>query len=208
MVTDTPIDFELDQISDRLRLWREERGLTRQELADLSGVAASTVHKVEARQMTPSIAVVLKLAHGLGRRPSEILAEAAPFTTVSIHRVAEAKVTVTPSGSFERLTGDLPDPELEAWRVTFQSGSSSGRPLRLDGEVLLICEEGELTLTIDGDDQRLAPGDAAHFKGSQQFSYRNGSQTPTRFMIAATLHGDLRSMVNPAGTRYTKQRPQ
>ena len=71
----TPLDTELDKISDRIRFWREERGLSRQELAELSGVAASTVHKVETRQMTPSIAVVLKLAHGLGRRPAEIMAE-------------------------------------------------------------------------------------------------------------------------------------
>ena len=205
-MTDTPIDFELGQISDRLRLWREERGLSRQELADLSGVAASTVHKVEARQMTPSIAVILKMAHGLGRRPAEILAEATPATTVFIHRSTEAHVTVTASGRFERLTGDLPDPQLESWMVTFQPGSTSGGPLRFDGEMLISCEEGELTVIIDRHEHRLEPGDTVHFKASHLFSYRNDSPAPTRFVLAATVPHDMRSMINLAGAHPTEER--
>lgn len=191
-MSDEPIDSELDRISDRLRTWREERGLSRHELAELSGVAASTVHKVESRQMTPSISVLLKLAHGLGRRPAEILADVAPPSRVAIHRATDADVATTGAATFERLSGDVVAPELESWRVSFDPQASSGRPIRFDGEVLLVCHDGELTVAIGEQAHVLGPGDAAHFKAELGFSYRNDGARPAQFAIHATLPGELR----------------
>ena len=61
------IEGELAAISGRVRRWREEKGLTLQQLAERSDLAPSTVQKVETGQMIPSVAVLLKLARGLGR---------------------------------------------------------------------------------------------------------------------------------------------
>ena len=65
---DELIDGELAQISRRIRRWREEKGLTLQQLAERSDLATSTVQKVETGQMIPSVAVLLKVARGLGRQ--------------------------------------------------------------------------------------------------------------------------------------------
>jgi len=67
------MEAALARVASRVREWRDESGYTLQQLADLSGVAASTIQKVETRQMVPTIAVLLKIAHGLGRRPSEFV---------------------------------------------------------------------------------------------------------------------------------------
>ena len=77
-------DDEIGRINDRIRQWREEQGITQQEIATRSGLAISTVHKVETGQMIPSISVLLKLAHGLGRRPTEIGGDA--FRLAQVHR--------------------------------------------------------------------------------------------------------------------------
>ena len=61
------VDAELARISQRIRRWREEAGLTLQDLARRSELATSTIQKVETAQMVPSIAVMLKIARGLGR---------------------------------------------------------------------------------------------------------------------------------------------
>ncbi len=196
----TTLDTELDKISDRIRYWREERGISRQELAELSGVAASTVHKVETRQMTPSIAVVLKLTHGLGRRPAEILAEGTPELTVSIQRATDRRTTTTRSGSYERLTAELIGGEMEIWRVTLQPAISSGSRLRFDGEVFIACERGEVVLEIGAQLHTLGKGDSAHFKASHAFTYRNDSEQPARFLLAATLPPELRSVIEAHAT--------
>ncbi len=191
-----PIDDELARISDRIRSWREERGLSRQQLADRSGVAVSTVHKVEAGQMVPSIAVVLKLAHGLGRRPSEILAESDSAVMVSIQRAGERLRTSSPAGEFERLSAELVSGELEVWRVALCPAVSAGSPLRFAGEVFVACEEGHVTFTIGSHDHVLASGDVAHFTATLSFTYRNDTDTTVRFLLAATLPPELRSVVH------------
>ena len=203
-MSDEPLDNELEKISDRIRSWREDRGLSRQELAELSGVAASTVHKVETRQMIPSIAVILKLAHGLGRRPAEIMAESTPDVTVSVQRNRDRQRTTTSTGQFERLTAELIAGEMEIWRVTLQPAASSGSPLRFDGEVFITCERGELNLEISGHPHTLRNGDVAHFKANHPFTYQNDTDKPTRFLLAATLPAELRSVLDAHTTSAAK----
>ena len=63
----------LADMANQIRACRSADGLTLQQLASRSGVAASTIHKVEARQMVPTVSVLLKIAKGLGRRPEELI---------------------------------------------------------------------------------------------------------------------------------------
>lgn len=56
-----------------VRTCRNGDGLTLQQLAARSHVAASTIHKIEAQQMIPTISVLLKIAKGLERRPKELI---------------------------------------------------------------------------------------------------------------------------------------
>lgn len=63
----------LADMASQIRTCRSADGLTLQQLATRSGVAASTIHKVEARQMVPTVSVLLKIAKGLGCRPEELI---------------------------------------------------------------------------------------------------------------------------------------
>ena len=49
----------------RLREWRERRGLSVRELAEKAGVGFSTVHRIEVGRMSPTIALLEKLAKAL-----------------------------------------------------------------------------------------------------------------------------------------------
>jgi len=70
---------------------REVAGLTLRELADRSELAASTAHKRESGRMTPSVAVVLKMAHGLGRSASERLQESVCRADI-IHVLIQSRI--------------------------------------------------------------------------------------------------------------------
>ena len=144
------VESELEQIARRIRQWRDEAGLTLQELAQRSGVATSTIQKVETFQMVPTIAVLLKVARGLGRSPSDFVSEG-PAAASVVHLTAEQR---HPVGSrrrmlVERLSGDLVDPEIELWRVRVQPGHGSGRgSIAYPGEELVLCEEGEILFRV------------------------------------------------------------
>ena len=50
----------------RLRDWRERRGYSTRELGDRAGVQFSTVHRIESGRMSPTVAMLEKLATALG----------------------------------------------------------------------------------------------------------------------------------------------
>jgi transcriptional regulator with XRE-family HTH domain len=62
-----------DTIADRLRQARKERGLSQQGLAELSGISASFIARIEQAKGTPSIPNMLTLARALGIEPSRLL---------------------------------------------------------------------------------------------------------------------------------------
>ncbi len=100
------VDEQIAHISRRIRRWREEDDLTLQELAERGGLATSTVQKVETGQMIPSLAVLLKLAHGLGRPIAEMLADDVAEIEVFHSRACERE-SVSGDGTLvvERLSG-------------------------------------------------------------------------------------------------------
>jgi transcriptional regulator with XRE-family HTH domain len=50
----------------RLREWRERRGLSVRGLADRAGVSFPTVWRIEAGKLSPTVAMLDKLAEALG----------------------------------------------------------------------------------------------------------------------------------------------
>lgn len=194
------VDDELSQIGRRVREKREEAALTLQELARRSGVATSTIQKVETSQMIPSVAIVMKIARGLGCRASTLVDGSGDEDELSLvhlraderHLVGRAdKLTV------ERLSGDLFAPALEAWRVRLQPGVSSGAgSIRYEGEELVVCESGTVTFCVDEIDHRLRPGDTLHFKASLPHSWRNDGSAEARFVVTGTLPQKLRALIH------------
>jgi transcriptional regulator with XRE-family HTH domain len=191
------IDHELAQISERIRSWREEGGHTLQELAKRSGVATSTIQKVETAQMIPSLAILLKIAHGLGRRPAELVGEDSQAVEV-IHTTSRSRLRagVEESMLCERLCGDLVAPAVEMWRVTLAPGMSSGHALRWEGEEIVVCERGTLTCNVGEERYLLRSGDTLHFKASQLHGWRNDSDAPVRFTVTGTFPQKLRALLS------------
>jgi transcriptional regulator with XRE-family HTH domain len=199
-------DAELRRMAERVRSWREEGGLTLQELARRSGVAASTIQKVETRQMIPTVGVLIKIAHGLDRSTTELFREPTEELDV-VHLPVEARhpVGMRDRMVVERLTGDLVEPRLEVWRVIHQPGTGSGSdPIRWDGEALVFCEAGEMEFRIGEEDYALRAGDSLHYKTTIPHLWANRGTEPARLMIVVTMPEKLRTLFH----RHIRRRPQ
>jgi transcriptional regulator with XRE-family HTH domain len=192
------LDQDLARISQRVRQWREELGLSLHELAVRSDVAASTIQKVETGQMVPSIAVLLKIARGLDRRPAEVVSEQFEEAEVVLQRAKQhPTISPIPKLKVERLSGDLFDPALEVWRVHAHPGQGSGRgEYSYPGEEVVICEDGEVTFIVGGEEHRLRTGDALHFKGGIPHRWQNEGDVPTRFLVAGNFPKGLRAKLH------------
>ena len=192
------VDQELTRISQRIRASREAAGLTLQELAHKSAVATSTIQKVEKEQMTPSVAVILKIARGLGVRLSELVVDASDELEILHLRAADRHPIGAPGKLVvERLSGDLFEPTLETWRVTLHPGFSSGRDtIQYAGEEVVVCERGVVIFRVGDRDFALRAGDTLHFKASIPHSWRNDGEKPARFIVTGTLPRKFRAMMH------------
>ena len=195
------VDQQITRISNRIRQWREEDSLTLQELAERGGLATSTVQKVETGQMMPSLAVLLKVARGLGRHVAELLEDEDNKVDVFHRKHAAsngARLTV------ECVSGNLPKAALETWQVSLEPGVSSGcDQIQYDGEEVVVCETGTVTFRIGEQEYELTPGDSIHFRGSLPHSWYNHGTEPARFTITGTLPLIFRGLLQTRVPRAT-----
>lgn len=191
------VDEHIARISQRIRRWREDDALTLQELAERGGLATSTVQKVETGQMMPSLAVLLKLAHGLGRPLTEMLDDDGVEVDIFHSKACERESAGGGSSLVvERLSGNLQRSNLETWQVTLEPGASSGSdPIQYEGEELVVCEAGFVTFRVGEQEYSLQAGDSLHFKASIPHSWYNEGTLPARFTITGTLPQLFRSLM-------------
>ncbi len=180
----TDVSVYLAKVAARLRSWRGDEGLTLQQVASRSGVAASTIQKVERQQMVPTIAVLFKIASGLGRGPAELIDDSAGAPEVAFrsggNRGPDAE-SVAP------LTGDLFDAQLSAWRLEHRPGRSvEAMEVGPNGEALIYCESGRLEVKIADQVYLLGPADSLHFKTRSPLSWTVAGAEPAVFQLSCT----------------------
>ena len=207
------VDQEIESIARRIRDWREEDKLTLRELAKRSGVATSTIQKIETGQMMPSVAVLLKVARGLGRRIADLVGDESVVTDL-VHLAPHERQTVCVGDNLfvERLTGDLHKPGIEMWRVTLHPRDGLGShsdAIDYEGEEVVVCELGSVEFRVGGHSHHLQAGDTLHFKASIPHSWHNDGKSSTQFTITSTVPLMFRALMQSrAATAAGEQQPQ
>jgi len=189
--TPVSMDRHLHQIAARIHGWRDEAGYTLQELADRSGVAASTVHKIEKNQTVPTISVLLKICTALGHRPDELLVQDTP----SLHAAVRRKADNLRVGKYERtvieqLAPSIANAAIDVWRVRHAPTAGSGaeeRKLSYKGELIVLVETGQLTFVIDDLEYTIEAGDSLHFLTESPHRWFNSGQVESTAIFYGTI---------------------
>lgn len=153
----------------RLRQLRKRRGWTQGELAKRTGVATSTISKVENNQLSPTFETLLRLAEGLSIDMTALFApvsQAAAKTRRAITRAGQGEVHETPPYRYELLCGDLTNKRMHPLlaRLKAHSIADFGPLYSHPGEELFYVLEGRVALhTEHYQTMHLAPGDCAYF---------------------------------------------
>lgn len=192
------MDDDLKRIAARIRSWRDEAGFTLQKLGDRSGVSASTIHKIENLQTTPTIAVLIKVANGLNRRPSELLEEIDVGKQVAIlRRKDRQRLSPSEHTELEHLVGMIPRNRLDVWRIHLQAGRGAGRPgtdaWHFQGEMVLLVEEGCIEIELGGESYVIEAGDSIHFDSSLPHRWVAGRDEPASLIALVMLPEHLQS---------------
>lgn len=184
------VDESVRRVAARIRAWRGEAGLSLQELANRSGVSPSTIHKIEHGQTVPTIAVVLKLVVGLGRRAAELFDDGPRRPAATLVRATDRwELTTTEGVVLQALAGDPAARDMGVWRVVHPPGFSfGGRTMRHgDGEMVIYLERGDLAVRVEDDEFTLRAGDTLHFKASSPHAWRNdGAEEAVAIVLGQT----------------------
>lgn len=154
----------------RIRRLRLALGLTLQEVSDRSGLAASTLSKVEQGKLSPTYENILRLAEGLRTDLSALFSDAAVSRPLagrrSVTRAGQGARLNTAQYGYELLAADLANKKLVPLRTTLRARSLTEFPdyIRHDGEEFLYVLSGTVELLTEGyAPLRLAPGDSCYF---------------------------------------------
>jgi len=184
------VDVNAKRIGDKLCRARESTGLTLQQLATRSGVAPSTIQKVETGTMMPSVAVMMKIARGLRKKIGFFLDEEEANTDVSFVRKRDRLATGLRENGFSvhSLTAELVSPEMDGFILMLPPDAKSGdEPLHHRGEELVYCVRGRVTFTIDGQEYALRTGDSLHFKSDLPHFWKNSGRSRAELILVCSL---------------------
>ncbi|HXQ20865.1 MAG TPA: XRE family transcriptional regulator [Candidatus Acidoferrales bacterium] len=180
------------RVAERFKLARRAAGLSLRQVAEKSGLAASTIHKLEAGRVVPSLAVCIRLADALGRRISHFVEEGESdrvdvrFLSRGAGRVAHARRSLL---HFEYVAEPLMNPRMEAFVVTVAPRGKSGAdvPIRYRGEEVVFGLDGCVRFWVRGESYLVGPGDTLHLKGIVPHTWENGGTKPARLLMVCAF---------------------
>lgn len=158
------------QLGQRVRAIRLSQNLTLEEASKRTGLARSTLSKIENEQISPTFTAVTKLVHGLGIDIPQLFSQprsgAKPAGRRDITRKGEGKPHPTPTYEHELLNTSLTQKKMVPFRTrvhtrTFDEFSDW---IRHDGEEFLYVLSGALLFYTEFyEPVELFEGDSAYY---------------------------------------------
>jgi transcriptional regulator with XRE-family HTH domain len=170
-------------IGSRVRQLRNERGLTLQALAEMTGLSASLLSLVERGKTSPSIGTLVSIAHAFDVHMTDLMPGAPAPAARPVLRYDEQRVYSTPEGVNRRI---LRDDRVRGLEVALNEYGPGGRSadslLHHGGYEYGVVIEGALTVEVDGESYDLGPGDSIAYDSSHPHRIVNNGTTEARAM--------------------------
>ena len=171
-------------VGQRLRILRDERGISMRALARRSGLSANALSMIERGLTSPSVSTLTKLASALEvpimaffrqekQREKVVFCKANQRTRVPFMR-----------GLWEGLGGEHFIGRMEAFMLTLETGGSSGPHGMLhSGHEFVFCLRGQLEYDVDGQRFLMESGDSLIFSAQSAHRWRNPGHNVTNAII-------------------------
>ena len=141
---------------------------------------------VEQGSVNASIATLLRLSEALGIGLPELVAPGRDGTVVEVVRAGERqRLWSGEHGGQAVLLAGITTPEVvELWDWTLGPGDTHASEPHIRGaRELLAVIEGEVVVSVAGEEAVLHVGDSMSFPGDTVHGYRNESATAARFAL-------------------------
>jgi len=161
-------------VARNLRAIREERKLSLDAMARLTGVSKSMLGQIERGDVNPTITVLWKIANGLKLSFSALLEK--PAEAMHVIKADAIPPMVEAGGAFVNYPCFPFDERtrFESYRIEIAPGGAFEAAPHLAGtEEYITVFSGSLRMTVGGEACRLSAGDSLRFKADAPHRYEN-----------------------------------
>ncbi len=165
----SPEKIEPLKLGKRLKEIRKSFGLTLEEASQKTGLARSTLSKIENEQISPTFQAMQKLANGLQVDIPQLFAPPKQITATGrrdITRSEEGKTHPTSTYEHELLATQLTNKKMMPFksRIRARSFDDYGDWIRHDGEEFLLVLKGEINFFSEFyEPVNLSEGDSVYY---------------------------------------------
>ncbi|HSQ25664.1 MAG TPA: cupin domain-containing protein [Anaerolineales bacterium] len=189
-------------LGTKLKLLREERGLSQRELARRAGISANSVSLIERDENSPSVSTLQSLAESLMVKMGYFFEEESPSKILLI-KASQLPEISSRGTSIQGLGKRLRGQEVEPFYITLESGAGSGeRQVVHSGHELVYCIKGQVEYLIDGQIYWLDAGDFLIFEAALPHLWRNKSEEPAKILLILQTPGESIDPVNRHFSNY------
>jgi transcriptional regulator with XRE-family HTH domain len=178
-------------VGQRLRILREERGISMRALARRSGLSANALSMIERALTSPSVSTLNKLATALEVPITAFFRQEPVREQVVFRKAAERTRVPFERGLIEGLGGEAFVGRVEAFLLTMENGGSSGpHGMIHTGHELVFCLRGTLEYEVDNQRYLLEPGDTLIFAAQLVHRWRNPGPAATNAIVMISAFED------------------
>ncbi len=168
-------------VAGNLKKIREERKLSLDRLAELTGVSKSMLRQIEVGDSSPTIATVWKIANGL-KISFTALFSAQP-QEIRVVKKQDITPLVEDNGKY-RLYPFFPIEEGRSFEIYTieidRGGYLSAEPHPNGTQEFLTVIAGEITVRVGNQEYTVAEEDAIQFRADRSHAYHNTGNRPSK----------------------------
>lgn len=183
------MEQSIEAIAGNLRALREARGLSLDQLSDLTGVSKSMLRQIETGKSSPTIATIWKVANGLHVSFTSLLSQ--PEVQAEVKSFRDEK-PLTAEGEHYRLFPLIPfNPQqsFETYYFEIDPGTVfRGEPHKGNVYEYIFLTKGRLKITIEEEEFQINAGEFLQFQADHPHEYECiGDEIATAIMQVSYL---------------------
>ncbi|MCF8111891.1 MAG: XRE family transcriptional regulator [Desulfobacteraceae bacterium] len=191
-IPDQAQGFDVEAIGDRIRGIREEKGISHEEMAGLTGFDVETLAKIEANDIQPQLGTLVKLSKALDSAFSRLVSGVGSrvYSVTRNHERKPISRSTSAAGrklyTYQSLAPEVRGRHMEALIVDLEENPDQETSVH-EGEEFIFVLEGTVVVKIDKDVFELEPGDSVYYLSTT--SHMVAAKKDTARILAVLYEG-------------------
>lgn len=188
-----PSQDGVEMIGQRLKTIREEKGLSLDDLSNMTGFDVDVLAGIENKEVQPQLGTIIKLSKALDSAFSRVMSGVGSKLYSVTRRNERTAVSRSTSKkgknklySYKSLAPEVKGRHMEALMVTLEVNPEEELSVH-DGEEFIYVVDGEVTVKIGDDQFELTKGDSVYYLSTTP--HMVAAKTGTAEILAVLYEG-------------------